>query len=230
MGKMIQLGIAVLSLVVLSGPAGATTSAFSTFSFSNFGTGDVTFTNTPAGNTLGANTTQLVLPNQIITSLTSTYLGNPNSFCNAADCGGINGPDPTGRLATGNSLLFLGGSNTVNLAGGLASAIDFEFSSGTTPLYRYEFLASGPGDVTTMTVGSSSFLFITYDGIFTDASGFFNSQSAEVSFTFTQASPGATLGEVASFSTAPVPQPASMALIGSGLILIGLIARKKEKA
>src|SRR5262249_14314372 len=92
--------------------------------------------------------------------------------------------------------------------------------------------ASGPGDVTTMTVGSGSFLFISYDGIFTDGSGFFNSQSAEVSFTFTQASPGSTLGEVASFSTAAaaVPQPASLAPIGSRLVLVGLIARKKEKA
>jgi hypothetical protein len=230
MRKILKNGIAVLTFMALSGMASAATMAFGTFSFSNFGTGDVTFTDTPPGNAIGPNTTQIMLPGQIITSLTPTYNGNPNSFCNAADCGGINGPDPTGRLAVGQSLLFQGGSNVLNIAGGLASTIDFLFSNGTTPVDRYEFLASGPGQVTTASFGSSSFLFISYTGNFTDAAGFYTNQPAVVSFTFTQASPGATVGESASFSTPPIPEPATMGLIGGGLVAIGLVARKKKKA
>jgi hypothetical protein len=210
--------------------ASAATTAFGTYSFSNFGTGNVTFTDTPPGNVLGANTTQIVLPGQIITSLTPTYQGQPNSFCNAADCGGINGPDPTGRLAVGQSLAFLGGTNTINISAGLASLIDFLSSNATTPIDRYEFLANGLGKVTTMSVGGSSFLFISYSGNFTDSSGFFFDQAAQVAFTFTQASAGATVGETANFSTPVpvVPEPASTALIGGGVVAIGLVARKKR--
>src|SRR5205814_765282 len=94
MRKTLRYGIIGISLAALTSVAGAAQIAFGTFSFSNFGTGDVTFTNSPAGNTLGGNTTQIVLPGQIITSLTPIYLGQQNSFCNAGDCGGIAGPDP----------------------------------------------------------------------------------------------------------------------------------------
>jgi hypothetical protein len=223
---MIKIGIFALALVALSGMASAATVAFGTFSFANFGTGAVTFTNTPAGNSLGANTSQIVLPGQIITSLLPMYLGETNSFCNTTDCGaGIQGPDPTGRLFAGESLAFQGGTNTINIAGGLASAIDFLFSSGVSA-DRYGFLATGPGVVTTPLPG---FLLISYAGNFTDANGFFFGQSGAVSFTFTQASPGATVAETASFSTPAAPEPASMALIGGGLIAIGLVARKTRK-
>ncbi len=230
MRKLLKLGIITMSLVAVSGLAGAAQVAYGTFAFSNFGTGDVLFTDNPANNVLGATTTQIVLPGQIITSISPTYNFNPNSFCNATDCGGINGPDPNGRLGVGQALSFQSGTNTINISGGLASAIDFLFSSGTTPTFRYEFLANGPGEVTTTNFGGSTFLFISYRGQFTDAAGFFNNQEAIVSFTFTQSSPGATVGETASFSTPPVPEPASMALIGGGLVLIGLIARKRKKA
>ena len=229
MQRKFKLGITALAVVAVSGMAGAAQTAYGTFAFSNFGTGDVTFTDSPAGSTIGATTTQIVLPGQIITSLTPTYLGNPNSFCNAGECGGVNGPDPLGRLFVGNSLLFLGGTNTINIAGGLASLVDFQFSSGTTPVDRYEFDALLPGQVTTFGFGSSSFLLISYRGTFSDSAGFFTPQSAAVSFTFTQSSPGATVGESASFSTPAVPEPATMALIGGGLVVIGLVARKKRK-
>lgn len=230
MRKILKTGIIILSLVSVSGIAGAATMAFGAFDFSNFGTGDVLFTNTPAGNVLGPNTTQIVLPGQIITSLTSTFLGNPNSFCNATDCGGINGPDPTGRLAIGESLLFQGGTNTIDIAGGLASAIDYRFSNATTPVDRYEFLANGAGDVSTFSVGGSSFLLISYAGSFTDSAGFFTNEAAQVSFTFTQASAGATVGETASFSTpqaATVPEPESLVLLSLTLCGFGLWKRNR---
>jgi hypothetical protein len=210
--------------------ASAATTAFGTYDFSNFGTGNVTFTNTPSGNVLGANTTQIVLPGQIITGLPQNYLGQPNSFCNATDCGGINGPDLNGRLAVGQSLLFEGGTNTINISGGLASLIDFLFSNGTNLPDRYEFLATGLGKVTPFSSGPFSGLIISYTGTFTDSQGFFFNQTAQVGFTFTQAAAGATVGESASFSTpsAVAPEPVSMALIGGGVVVIGLVARKKR--
>lgn len=226
MQKMLRFGIIALAVLALSGTAGAAQMAFGTFSFAN--SGSVGFTDTPSGNTLGSTTTQIVLPTQTITGLDNQYLGQTNSFCNSTECLAP-GPDPNGQLHTTQSLLFLGGTNTINIASGLGSMIDFQFSSGTTPADRYEFVAMSPGQVTAFSFGGSSFLFITYDGNFTDSTGFFLGQSAVVSFTFTQASPGAAVGESASFSTPAVPEPASMALIGGGLVLISLLARRKRK-
>ena len=216
--KIFKFGIVALSFVALPGMASAATMAFGTFSFGpSLGT-EFTFTNTPAGNSLGSQTTQIVLPAQFVASIPATYLFNPNSFSAA-------GPDPSGILASGQSLSFLAGTDTINISGGLASALDFVFSSGTTPVNRYEFISTGQGVV----LASPGFVNITYDGQFTDAAGFFNTQTARVTITFTQAGPGGATFEGGSFSTPAVPEPASMALIGGGLVAIGLVARQKKK-
>lgn len=203
----------------------AITTANGTFSFNS--TGGIISDN-PAGSILTASSITIPVPNatincgtgtnvcEQITNIPGTYLGFQNDFA----LGG-NTPESVNNDVTFNNYTF-------TLIPSLSLPV-FHFSTEDTPPGRFTFTATSGTRVNTSVPGSD-FVNIGYLGTFHDATGFYVDSPALLAITFSQS--GGSTGAISfsgTFATPPsgVPEPTTMALLGSALVGIGLIGRKR---
>jgi hypothetical protein len=185
-------------------------------------TANATFGFVPIG-TITANNADLLMATTI--TLPGTNIANtvpPNNADSANDffCTGTN--TATCVVAGSNVTVF---PLTFSLMTGPVSLPNFlVFSSSTTPANRYTFSATSETVAVNSTTRSVSAFFL---GTFHDLSSTFADNGADVSFSFTQAAVSGTVNGSATFSTPPIPEPTTIALLGSALVCLGLVGRKR---
>jgi hypothetical protein len=218
----------------------ASTLAFSSVSFAGilangsfgFNSTGGTVTYTGAGLISTATTISIPVPNssgascgvatnvcEQITSIPSTYLTLQNDFATG-------GHTP---LAINNDIQF--NNYTFDLS--FATLPIFTFTPTTVPADRFTFTATFAQKSGADLGGGGSFLNVTYIGVFSDAGGTYDPQGAALSLTFNQT--GGATGTVTyagTFATPPTPgtgtpEPATMAMLGSALVALGVAGRKK---
>ncbi len=216
--RSLGFSTALAALVVLGTPSANAVPVGSNGSFGIVPLGTVTATSS-SGWEVGPNTTVVTIPSSELVNTTTnagTYLGNPDNI-----------QVPLGNFATLNYLTFnipalntvstLGTPLTVTIANAASDVMTFTFtsviatSSGDGALNLY-----WAGDLTGDTLGA-----------------FIEPSAASFSAAFT-ASNATAVGNV-SFSLAtppaappPIPEPASIALLGVGTLTLGISRRRKR--
>ena len=187
---------------------------------------------TPGGDLKDAATIQLPVA-MGVNGLLDNYLTDPNDFCTTgADLCLHTGPAPL-TLATSVSFnsnwdaLHL---RTLDLSGAHLPQLSFTDTNAD----NYTFDATSM-TVTRGTTGGSTGVSVYYAGLLNDSNSSFDANmAASLSFTFTQT--GGPTGSVSgggTFATPPeappntTPEPATMALLGSALVGVGLFGRKR---
>jgi hypothetical protein len=200
---------------------GAVLIAFSSAGFA--ATANATFGFIPIG-TITANNadllmaTMITLPgNDIVNTVpTTNAAGGANDFfctaTNTASCVAL------ASNVTVNPLSFSLMTGPVNLMNFLV------FSSTTTPANRYTFSATSESVAFNNATRSVSTIFF---GTFHDTTGQFADDAGDISFSFTQSAAGSTINGSGSFSTPPIPEPTTAALLGLALVGVGLVGRKR---
>jgi len=161
-----------------------------------------------------------------------TFTGSTVSFGNSFVLGSLSGDFAT-YLNQSSPLSFVGGN--------------VPYTQGTdNPVPNVTlFTVAGNGETFSFIMNSYTASYVTNDpscgqgsvclnatatGFFT-GSGALNGQSGPATFVFTsQYAPGVDVGNVTTFSasaSAPTPEPASLAMVGSGLLAIGGFARRR---
>jgi hypothetical protein len=154
-----------------------------------------------AATSLTFNTTNLV------TEVTSTFLGKSNDFF--------------GEFGLG-AFYTIAPSLNISAFGPVDNFLTF--ASTTSPANRYEFDAASLA----VDVSGPSFLNITLDGSFSDTGGTYDSSPAQVLLSFQTI--GDNISGSLSFGTppfdTPIPAPGALALMGIGLMGMRLMRRK----
>jgi hypothetical protein len=166
---------------------------------------------------------------------TDTFTTSSISFDSALVAGAIGGTFAT-YLTDGNAITFAPGplpyANGMNTAPPnttlFSTTENGETFTFTITDYQAQFINNGTDGCT----GGSTCLVATGDGFFT-GTGAFSGTSGPAVFNFTsQYVLNQPLTSITSFSAsssavAPVPEPASLALVGSGILAIAGFARRK---
>lgn len=176
--------------------------------------GDTTMT----GSTLGSATSVTIPSSEIINTLPSTFLGNPNDFASLLALA----QSVTVAPLTLNTQSINGGFNSESHTAYLT------FSSGTTPAGRFTFDMSS---IKWASSGDNELDFAAL-GTFHDSQGTYGDQSADISASFTRTTQGGTINASFTFETpatvSDVPEPASLTLLGIGAAcLLGYGIRRK---
>jgi hypothetical protein len=207
--------------------SGGTTYALTTYSLVGF----------PGTQTDLLNAAAILIPGdngngtEVINELPCLYLGSSNDF--APTSGGLfpcsGGPTP---LTINSGVTFAGGADgyLLDLSFGTLPTVTFG-SSG-----QYSFVASSGIAIASATGGGSEGLTLYYGGTFYDNSGFpvYQSTPASVTFAFTENSPESSPNFSATFADPPqappssVPEPATMALLGSAFVGLSFIRRRRK--